>query len=101
MSEPQQGHVSWSPDYKHEKKIDLLDVSLAKQQAILTAPAEKDREIKSLRASQRLSSLQALMERVPHVKEHRLKPFGESKPFEWCATDCPRCAYEKWKEGEK
>jgi hypothetical protein len=45
-------------------------------------------ELQSTR--QRLASLQALMERVGHDGNEA-----------GCFKNCPRCAYERWKEGEK
>lgn len=55
-----------------------------------------DELVKTDKLVQRLSSLQALMEGM----EHRRRPTFQVGCTD-CWSDCPRCAYEKWKEGEK
>ena len=127
MSEPQQGHVSWSPDYKHEKPAVIpsnaqvfspIDAALAERdkriaelerdydestQVLINTrltsaevAAELKRENRNLH--ERLASLQALMEQSLHACYTRRA--DKPEPNE-CWPNCPRCAYERWKEDGK
>ena len=65
---------------RQDKRIAELEAQIRTCDVIIT------------RKDNRLASLQALMERMPH----------ESLQDKWdCRTDCPRCAYEKWKENKQ